>query len=105
MKFYSDFQKDKTYNYKTFILDGDKVAHEVNIKYLFDFTEGSQMTVEQFFFDKTFMKYYKEKGIKPNNKCDFFLVSCIPWMSYTSFDVNNQRVNLISVTEALDNVT
>ena len=33
---------------------------------------------------------YKEKGIKPNNKCDFFLVSCIPWMSYTSFDVNNQ---------------
>ena len=63
MKFYSDFQKDKTYNHKTFILDGDKVAHEVNIKYLFDFHEGSQMTVEQFFFDKTFMKYYKEKGI------------------------------------------
>ena len=69
MKFYSDFQKDKTYNHKTFILDGDKVAHEVNIKYLFDFHEGSQMTVEQFFFDKTFMKYYKEKGISfPEDK-------------------------------------
>lgn len=69
MKFYSDFQKDKTYNHKTFILDGDKVAHEVNIKYLFDFHEGSKMTVEQFFFDKTFMKYYKEKGISfPEDK-------------------------------------
>jgi hypothetical protein len=68
MKFYSDFQKDKTYNYKTFSLDGNKVAHEVNTKYLFAFSEGSQMKVEQFFFDKTFTKHFKEKGISfPEN--------------------------------------
>lgn len=33
---------------------------------------------------------YKEKKILTNHKPNFFIVSCIPWFSYTSFDVNNQ---------------
>jgi hypothetical protein len=63
MNFHSDFQEKKTYNYQTLSLDGTKVVQEVNIKYLFGFKEGSQSKVEQFFFDKTYMKYFKEKGI------------------------------------------
>lgn len=63
MNFYSDFQENKTYSYQTLSLDGTKVAHQVNIKYLFGFKEGAQSKVEQFFFSKTFMKYFKEKGI------------------------------------------
>ena len=98
MKFYSDFQKDKTYNYKTFSLDGNKVAHEVNIKYLFDFHEGSQMTVEQFFFDKTFMKYYKEKGITfPEDKKKELNTDKCRYILYEKetifYDVNGNEYN------------
>jgi hypothetical protein len=63
MNFYSDFQENKTYSYQTLSLDGAKVAHQVNIKYLFGFKEGAQSKVEQFFFDKTYMKHFKSKGI------------------------------------------
>lgn len=63
MNFHSDFQENKTYNYQTLSLDGTKVVQEVNIKYLFGFKEGSLSKVWEFFFDKTYMKYFKEKGI------------------------------------------
>ena len=63
MNFYSDLQENKTYSYQTLSLDGAKVAHQVNIKYLFGFKEGAQSKVEQFFFDKTYMKHFKSKGI------------------------------------------
>lgn len=63
MNFYSDFQDNKTYSYKTLSLDGTKVVQEVNIKYLFGFKENSLSKVWEFFFDKTFMKYFKSKGI------------------------------------------
>lgn len=78
MNFYSDFQKDRTYSYKTLSFDGTKVAHQVNIKYLFGFKEGSQSKVDQFFFDKTYMNYFKSKGIlfPENIKKDLNDVKC-----------------------------
>ena len=63
MNFHSDFQENKTYSYQTFSLDGTKLVHQVNIKYLFGYKESSLGEVWQFFFDKTYMKYFKEKGI------------------------------------------
>lgn len=33
---------------------------------------------------------YKNSNIKPAFIPNFYLVSCLPWLSYTSFDVNNQ---------------
>jgi hypothetical protein len=61
--YHSQFDPNKTYNTKTLSLDGSKIVREENTKYLFGFRENSQSQVEQFFFDKTYMKYFKEKGI------------------------------------------
>lgn len=33
---------------------------------------------------------YQEKKIITNYNPNFFIVSCIPWFSYTSFNINNQ---------------
>lgn len=68
MLYFSEFQENKTYNYKTLSLDGTKTAQEKNVKYLFGFSQNSQSVVEQFFFDKTFIKYFKEKGISFDQK-------------------------------------
>jgi hypothetical protein len=66
--YHSQFDTNKTYNTKTLSLDGSKIVREENTKYLFGFRENSQSQVEQFFFDKTYMKYFKEKGITFQDK-------------------------------------
>ena len=63
MKFYSQFEPNKTYNSKTLSLDGTKVVQEVNTKYLFGFKENSLSKVWRFFFDKTFMKKDNQNGV------------------------------------------
>ena len=36
------------------------------------------------------MELYKNEGRLTNPKPNFFIVSCMPWFTYTSFEVSNQ---------------
>jgi hypothetical protein len=69
MKNYSDFQKDKIYNYKTYSIDGTKVLKEVNIKYLFSYSQRAWMKVDQFFINpKSWEAYHKRNNLTfPDN--------------------------------------
>lgn len=98
MNFYSDFQDNKTYSYQTLSLDGTKVVQEVNIKYLFGFKESSLSKVWEFFFDKTFMKHFKSKGITfpedikkglNDKKCRYILCE----KEVISYDINGAEFN------------
>lgn len=68
MKYFSDFQPNKIYNYKTLSLDGTKTAQEKNVKYLFGFSQNSQSEVEMFFFSETFEKYHTKHGLSFDEK-------------------------------------
>jgi hypothetical protein len=66
--FYSpQFDSNKTYNLKTFALDGTTLVQEVNIKYLFGYKESSLTKVWRFFFDKTFIKNLKNGETLPED--------------------------------------
>jgi hypothetical protein len=68
MNYFSDFQPNKIYNYKTLSLDGTKTAQEENVKYLFGFSQNSQSEVEMFFFSETFGKYHTKNGLSFDEK-------------------------------------
>lgn len=68
MLYFSEFQENKTYNYKTLSLDGTKTAQEKNVKYLFGFSQNSQSEVEMFFFSETFSKYHTKNGLSFDQK-------------------------------------
>jgi len=68
MLYFSDFQENKTYNYKTLSLDGTKTVQEKNVKYLFGFSQNSQSEVEMFFFSETFAKYHTKNGLSFDQK-------------------------------------
>lgn len=61
--YYSDFQPNKTYQYKTYSLDGTKLLHQVNMKYLFAFSEGHQSKIEQFYLSKCFIEYNRRNNL------------------------------------------
>jgi len=63
MKYCSEYESDRVYNLKTLSLDGTKIVHEVNIKYLFGFKESSQFKIEQFYFDKNSIENNQKNGI------------------------------------------
>lgn len=46
----------------------------------------------EFYYDmvKSLDSYKNDKSYKTNFYRNFFIVSCIPWMSYSSFNVNNE---------------
>lgn len=79
MLYFSEFQENKTYNYKTLSLDGTKTAQEKNVKYLFGFSQNSQSEVEMFFFSETFhtkngLSFDQKKKKKINDKrCRYIL--------------------------------
>ena len=50
MKYFSDFQTGKTYNYKTLSLDGTKTVRETNAKYLFSFSTNNGNEIDLHFF-------------------------------------------------------
>ena len=50
MKYFSDFQVGKTYNYKTLSLDGTKTVRETNTKYLFSFSTSNGNEIDLHFF-------------------------------------------------------
>jgi hypothetical protein len=68
MNYFSDFQPNKIYNYKTLSLDGTKTAQEKNVKYLFGFSQNSHIEVEMFFFSETFGKYHTKNGLSFDEK-------------------------------------
>jgi len=64
MKNYSDFQKNKTYNYKTYSADGKTICKEVNIKYLFSYAQNAWHKVDQFFLNpKSWEAYHKKNKL------------------------------------------
>ena len=69
MKYYSDFESNKTYNYKTLSLDGTKVVQEVNIKYLFAFSSNTLNQVFETYLRSPFVSYNNRNNITfPQNK-------------------------------------
>jgi hypothetical protein len=108
MKFYSSqFDSNKTYNSKTLSLDGSKVVQEVNTKYLFGFKESSLSKVWEFFFDKTFMKHFKERGITfpenvkkdiNDNKCRYILCE----KEVISYDIDGNEFSRVTSFDQYD---
>ena len=107
MKFYSQFDSNKTYNRKTLSLDGTKVVQEVNTKYLFGFKEGSLSKVWEFYFDKTFIKYFKEKGITfpedvkkdiNDSKCRYILCE----KEVISYDIDGNEFSRVTSFDQYD---
>ncbi|CAG7580883.1 MAG: hypothetical protein SLAVMIC_00589 [uncultured marine phage] len=62
MKFITDFQKDKNYNYKTYSRDGEKIVEERNVRFLFSYAGKYQHLMFNHFLDRSLTKFEDYKG-------------------------------------------
>ena len=108
MKYFSDFQVGKTYNYKTLSLDGSKAVRETNTKYLFSFFPGNGNEIDLHFFPSGTLSapagstFDEKKKRKVNDsRCRYILCE----VETVSYDVDGNEYGRDTRFEVYDKTT
>ena len=108
MKYFSDFQVGKTYNYKTLSLDGTKTVRETNTKYLLSFSPSNGNEIDLHFFPNdnfsapegsTFDE--KKKRKVNDSRCRYILCE----VETISYDVDGNEYGRDTKFEVYDKTT